>query len=166
MGLFPAPSTHIKAAQPINPPNNRAPTYRQRPRKQAPLVTHAHALVHAQLHRIRPRTSATRILPTHTHSSARTRTRIRIRTQARAASESHADLQEYDPQRVMGAHQPTKHTSQLPQHERSHHRVNDRSTATCPNDRSTATSQRQEHSNLKQETGSVQEFKGCQAQTC
>merc|ERR1712160_52949 len=45
----------------------------------------------------------------------------------------------YDLQRVMGAHQPTKHTSQLPQHERSHRRVNDRSTATC---------QRQEYSNL------------------
>jgi len=135
----PAPPPQIKAAQPINPPNNRAPTYRQRHRKQAPLVTHVHALAYAQLHRIRPRTSATRILPTHTHSSARTRTRIRIRTQARAASESHADLQEYDLQRVMGAHQPTKHTSQLPQHERSHRRVNDRSTATC---------QRQEYSNL------------------
>merc|ERR1711957_999198 len=114
MGRSPAPPPQIKAAQPINPPNNRAPTYRQRHRKQAPLVTHVHALAYAQLHRIRPRTSATRILPTHTHSSARTRTRIRIRTQARAASESHADLQEYSTLPTTGVQQP----------------LNDRSTAT------------------------------------
>jgi len=81
-----------KQGRPTHQPTKQSCSDLQATAQEAPRVTAPHT-------------------PTHV-SNARTRTRIRIRIQARAASKSHADLQEYDLQRVMGAH---THQSIVPQ---------------------------------------------------